>query len=74
MAPDVEKELELRIAGTGDRATAAAIESAIKAFDPQARVRVDPETGIVHAVTGCEALELTEALAKAGFEATAMTG
>jgi hypothetical protein len=37
-------------------------------------MRVDAETGIVHVKTTCDTLDLTDAITRAGFEASAMTG
>jgi copper chaperone len=68
------KELELRIAGAGKPGWEAAVEAAIRGLDPQAHARLDAVTGIVHVTTRCEALDLTDAITRAGFDATAMTG
>jgi copper chaperone len=68
-----QKELELRIDGAERPGCAEAIQTALQAIDPEARIRVDPATGIVHAFTTCETLELTDAITRAGFQASAMT-
>ena len=67
------KELELRVKGADKPGSAGQIEAALRAIDPEARVRIDPATGIVHAFTSRDTLELTEALSRAGFEPSAMT-
>jgi copper chaperone len=69
-----DKELELRIAGAGTPGWEAAIEAAIRGLDPHAHARLDAETGIVHVKTTCDTLDLTDAIMRAGFEASAMTG
>lgn len=72
-ASSERKELELRVKGADRPGCAGQIEAAVRAIDPEARIRIDPATGIVHAFTSCETLELTEALSRAGFEPSAMT-
>ena len=47
---------------------------AIRALDPHATVQIDRERGQVSAMTGADTLEVTAALTKAGYNATAMTG
>jgi copper chaperone len=74
MTDDGRKELELRIAGAGLPGWEAAVEAAIRDLDPDAHARLDAATGIVHVTTRCEALDLTDAITRAGFDATAMTG
>jgi hypothetical protein len=49
------------------------VETALRELDPQATVRLDPATGILHAMTCRDTLEVVAALSKAGFEAKAMT-
>ena len=68
-----QKELELRIEGAERPGCAEAIQKAVQAIDPEVRIRIDPATGIVHAFTTCETLEMTEAVNRAGFTASAMT-
>jgi hypothetical protein len=67
------KELELRIAGSNKPGAVEAIEAAIRGLDPDAHIRIDQATGIVHAFTYRDTLEITDALSRAGFEPTAMT-
>ena len=50
------------------------IEELIRQADPQAGVRLDGRTGILHVATSLDTLEITAALARAGYDATAMTG
>jgi copper chaperone CopZ len=68
-----QKELEMRVAGADNPGCAGAIEAAVRAIDPDAHIRVDPATGIVHAFTSCDTLEVADAIARAGFEPSAMT-
>ena len=46
----------------------------VKRIDPAADVQVDRGAGRVAIRTGAQALTLAEALTKAGYTATAMTG
>ncbi|MDB5558072.1 MAG: hypothetical protein JWQ36_1006 [Enterovirga sp.] len=72
MSDDV-REIEMRVEGVSAPDAVGPVASAIRALDPQATVRLDPATGIVHAMTRRDTLEVVAALAKAGFEARAMT-
>jgi hypothetical protein len=72
MSDDV-REIEMRVEGVSAPDAVGPVASAIRALDPHATVRLDPATGIVHALTGRDTLEVVAALAKAGFEARAMT-
>jgi copper chaperone len=71
---DVVREVEMRIAGAKRPGCLDDVTRAIQAIDPDARVRLDPDTGIVHTMIRCETLEVTDALTRAGFEVTAMSG
>lgn len=50
-----------------------AVTKAIQRLDPGAKVEVDLDHGRVHVVTTAQALEVTQALNTAGYEATGMT-
>jgi copper chaperone len=71
---DVVREVEMRIAGAKRPGCLDDVTKAIQAIDPGARVRLDPDTGILHTMVRRETLEVTDALTQAGFEVTAMTG
>jgi copper chaperone len=71
---EIVRESEMRIAGAGKPGCMEAVTTAIQALDPEAKVRLDPETGILHVLSRRETLEVTDALTRAGFEVTGMTG
>lgn len=71
MAGDM-KEVELRLDGAAE--TAPRIEHLLQQIDPGAGVRLDSRTGILHVTTSLDTLEVTAALARAGHDATAMSG
>ncbi|NNM72481.1 heavy metal transporter [Enterovirga aerilata] len=70
---DELREIETRVDGVTRPDCLAPIEAAIRSLDPEARVRFDPATGIVHALTRRDTLEIVAALSGAGIEAKAMT-
>jgi len=72
MSDDV-REIEMRVEGVSAPDRIGPVEAAIRALDPTASVRLDGATGIVHATTRRDTLEVVAALTKAGFEAKAMT-
>jgi hypothetical protein len=67
------REIEMRVEGVSTPDGLGPVETAIRACDPDATVRLDPATGIIHAMTRRDTLEVVAALSKAGFEASAMT-
>ncbi|MDB5511878.1 MAG: hypothetical protein JWR08_1361 [Enterovirga sp.] len=71
---DVVGEIEMRVEEARRPDGLARIEAAIRSLDPDATVRLDPATGIVHARTSRETLEVVDVLGRAGLTATAMTG
>jgi hypothetical protein len=71
---EVVREIEMRIAGAGKPGFIDDVTGVIQALDPGAKVRLDPATGIVHALSRRETLEVTDALTRAGYECTGMTG
>ena len=70
---DEVREIEMRVEGVSAPDRLGPVESAIRECDPDATVRLDPVTGIIHAMTRRDTLEVVAALSKAGFEARAMT-
>ncbi len=66
------REVELRLDGAAD--AMPRVEELLRQADPRASVRLDPLTGILHVATSLDTLEVTAALARAGYDATAMTG
>lgn len=73
MAAD-RMELGMRIEGIEAPSNLAAAERALAALDPAATLRVDASSGIVRVATACQALEIEEALTRAGLRVTAATG
>jgi copper chaperone len=71
---DEPGEVVMKVDGMKDAGCAEAVRRAIRALDPEAEVQVDRERGQVSATTRADTLEVTAALAKAGYNATAMTG
>jgi|tagenome__1003787_1003787.scaffolds.fasta_scaffold18290431_2 hypothetical protein len=71
---EVVREVEMRIAGAERPGCLDNVTKAIQALDPGAQVRLDPQTGILHAMIRCQTLEVTDALTQAGFDVTAMAG
>ena len=67
------REIEMRVEGVSTPEGVGPVERAIRALDPDATVRLDPATGILHAITSRDTLEVVAALGKAGLEAKAMT-
>ena len=72
MADDL-REIEMRIEGLSGPDGLPPVERVIRKLDPGATVRLDPATGILHATTSRDTLEIVAELGKAGFEAKAMT-
>ena len=74
------REFLLRVAGVAGRpgaegpAPSDAVEDVVRALDGSAHAAYDPATGILHVTSCLEVLEIAHALAKAGWDATAMTG
>lgn len=72
MSDDV-REVEMRVEGVSTPDGLGPVEAAIRKLDPGATVRLDPATGIIHAMTARDTLEVVAALTDAGIEASAMT-
>ena len=72
MSDDV-REIEMRVEGVNRPEDVRRLEGAIRELDPEATVRIDPATGIVHALTRRDTLEVVAALTDAGLDARAMT-
>jgi copper chaperone len=74
MTMNERDEVVVKVDGMRDEGCAEAVRRAIRALDPHATVQSDRERGQVSAMTGADTLEVTAALTKAGYNATAMTG
>jgi copper chaperone len=67
-------DLLMRVEGMTCDGCAAAVTRTVKRLDPSAEVQVDRVAGRVAIRTDAQALSIAEALTKAGYTATAMTG
>ena len=68
------KELLMQVDGMTCEGCANAVRRTIHRLDAQAQVAVDVEHGRVTATTRAQSLDVAQALTKAGYNATAMTG
>jgi copper chaperone len=71
---DERKELILAVHGMTCDGCARAVTKAVQRLDPEAVVEVERDAERVRVVTTAQALEIAEALGRAGYEAHAMTG
>ena len=71
---DEPGDVVMKLDGMKGEGCEEAVRRAIRALDPQAQVRIERERGQVSATTRADTLEVTAALAKTGYNATAMTG
>jgi copper chaperone len=67
------KDLLMQVEGMTCQGCVNSVTKAIQRLDPGAKVDVDLDHGRVHVVTTAQALEVTQALNTAGYEATGMT-
>lgn len=67
-------ELEMRIEGLDTPDGFAKADRALRSLDPAATLRFDDTTGIAHLRTRSQALEVEDALTRAGLTVTAATG
>lgn len=67
-------ELTMRVEGMTCEGCAEAVRRTIRRLDPQARVSVDVAQGRVTATTRAQSLDVAQALTRAGYTASAMTG
>jgi len=71
---EVRGEVTMKVDGMRGEGCADAVRQTIRALDPEAQVHVDLGRGQVSVRTRADTLEVTAALAKAGYNATGMTG
>jgi copper chaperone len=71
---EVRNEVVMKVDGMRNESCAEAVRRTIRALDPGADVHVDVDRGEVRATTRADTLEVTAAVTKAGYNATAMTG
>jgi copper chaperone len=71
---DGRKELLMQVEGMACEGCIAAVTRAVRRLDPGADVEVDLDHGRARILTTREAIEVSDALTKAGYEAHGMTG
>ena len=71
---EMRHDIAMKVDGMRGEGCAEAVRRAIRALDPVAEVHIDLDRGQVSAKTRADTLEVTAALAKAGYNATGMTG
>jgi copper chaperone len=69
-----EKELLMQVDGMTCGGCVQAVTRAVQRLDPAAAVDVDLAHGRARIVTTAQAVEVAQALSRAGYEARAMTG
>ncbi|WP_232628200.1 heavy-metal-associated domain-containing protein [Methylobacterium sp. Leaf118] len=67
-------DLMMRVDGMTCEGCAEAVRRTIRRLDPEAQVSVDVARGRVTATTCAQSLDVAQALTKAGYAASAMTG
>ena len=71
---DQVREIMMRVDGMRTEGCADAVRRTIRRLDPEAQVHIDIARGLVSATTCADTLEVTDALTKAGYNATGMMG
>ena len=66
-------ELLMQVEGMTCQGCVAAVTKTVRRVDPQAEVEVDLDHKRARIVTSAQALDIANALTKAGYEASAMT-
>ncbi|MBY0297967.1 MAG: heavy-metal-associated domain-containing protein [Methylobacterium sp.] len=67
-------ELLMQVEGMTCQGCVQAVTRAVQRLDPNAAVAVDLDHGRVSVTTDAQALDVAQALARAGYEARAVTG
>ena len=71
---DEVREVIMKVDGMQAEGCAEAVRQTIRTLDPEAQVHIDLGRGQVSARTRADTLEVTDALTKAGYNATGMSG
>jgi len=71
---DARSELIMQVEGMTCSGCSEAVARTVRRLDPGAEVSVDLDHGRVRMVTDAQALDVAQALTKAGYTASAMTG
>ena len=70
----VRHEFILKVDGLGRPGIAEGVRAALRGLDPEAEADIDPGHESLTVRTWADSLDVAQALARAGFEARAMTG
>ena len=68
------KDLLMQVDGMTGEGCRSAVTEAVRTLDPGAEVDVDLAHHRVHVRTTAQSIDVAQALTRAGYEATAMTG
>jgi copper chaperone len=68
------KELLMQVDGMTCEGCVNAVKRTVRRLDPSAEVEVDLDHGRVRVLTKAQSVEVAQAITKAGYEASAMTG
>lgn len=68
------KDLLMQVDGMTCQGCVDAVKKVVRRLDPDADVDVDLDHGRVRVLTTAQSVEVAQAIGKAGYEATAMTG
>ena len=71
---DQVREIMMKVDGMTGEGCADAVRRTIERLDPEAQVHIDLGRGQVNARTRADTLEVTDAITKAGYNATGMSG
>ena len=71
---DEVREVMMKVDGIRDESCADAVRRTIRNLDPEAQVQIDRARGQITVRTRADTLEVTDALSKAGYNATGMSG
>ena len=71
---DQVREIIMKVDGMTCEGCADTVRRTIEKLDPKAQVHIDLGRGQVNARTRADTLEVTDAITKAGYNATGMSG
>ncbi len=71
---DEVREIMMKVDGMREEGCAEAVRRTIRSLDPEAQVHIDLCRGQINVRTRADTLEVTDALTKAGYNATGVSG
>jgi copper chaperone len=71
---DELRDIIMKVDGMRGEGCADAVRRTIRNLDPEAQVHIDLGRGQINVRTHADTLEVTDALTKAGYNATGMSG